>query len=164
MLTSFFSRTPLVILSLLVLSCTGPGKASEPLRVQQSSPASTNQTLLTLQYHGGMCPDGACESVTALRRDGTYTRTIGKGTPREGSVSRQKVDTLSQEIARADFARIKSVPFTGTCPIAYDGQEAIYTFQTAVGPQEIASCKVQIDENSSLFKAVQAIVDEVNAP
>ncbi|MNT91347.1 hypothetical protein D3C72_2324260 [compost metagenome] len=67
---------------------------------------------------------------------------------------------LVREIEKADFAAIQAVPFTGTCPIAYDGQELIYTFHLAGAPRTIASCKVQIDHGSALFKAVDQVLEQ----
>ena len=163
-------RTLAVTACVLLAACTSSGRAQEPVAVQRASPApvstvpASTQVLASVRFTGGMCQYGACDALLTIRRDGHYTYQIGDNTEKTGTVTEAKVETLAQEIAKADFERIKSVPFTGTCPIAYDGQELIYTFQTAAGPQVIASCKVQVDENAPLFKATQAIVAESVTP
>jgi hypothetical protein len=71
---------------------------------------------------------------------------------------------LTTEIAQADFLALKSRPFTGTCPIAFDGQETIYTFATASGSERIATCEVDVDPAAPLFVAVGAVLAGVAAP
>ena len=154
----------LIALGVLATACSAPGKTVGPASLEQSaSPVPANAAVMQVRYTGGMCPYGACETLLTVNRDGSFSRTSGKGPAQTGVLDTAKVAALSTEIARADFARIKSVPFTGTCPTAYDGQELIYTFHTASGPEEIASCKVQVDADSALFKAVQAVLDNATA-
>lgn len=159
---------PLVLGSGVLLgACVAPLKAVETTPVRQSAtasatPVSTGQTLLTVRYTGGMCPHGACDTLVTLRRDGGFTRTSAQTGTKEGTIPPSQVAALTRETAAADFARVKSVKFTGTCPTAYDGQELTYTFYTASGLETIASCQVAIDEASPLFVAVQAMLDTVN--
>jgi hypothetical protein len=52
-----------------------------------------------------------------------------------------------------------AVPFTGECPIAFDGQELTYTFHPAGrAPVTIASCEVAIDPADPLFHAIDLIL------
>lgn len=159
---------PLVLgVGLLLAACVAPLKAVETTPVRQSAtasvaPISTGQTLLTVRYTGGMCPNGACDTLVTLRRDGGFTRTSAQTGTKAGTIPPSQAAALAREMAATDFARVKSVKFTGTCPIAYDGQELTYTFYTASGTESIASCQVDIDETSPLFVAVQAILDTVN--
>ena len=69
--------------------------------------------------------------------------------------------TLTAAIAATDFAAIKSKPFTGECPIAFDGQELIFEFATSARARSaIASCEVDIDWGHPLFIAVAAALGE----
>ena len=43
-------------------------------------------------------------------------------------------------------------------PDRLDGQETVYTFHVTTGDEEIASCKVAIDENHPLFQATAAAI------
>jgi hypothetical protein len=148
-------------------ACDAPGKAVEASTVRpnaavSAAPQALGPTLLTIRYTGGMCPNGACDTLLTINRDGTYARTSAQTPPKRGTLSPAQVAALTREMARADFARMKAVKFTGTCPSAYDGQELTYTFFTASGPEVLASCTVDIDEASPLFVAVQAIIDAAN--
>lgn len=123
----------------------------------------TDSVLINVRTTGGLCLVGECEGQIVVQRDGTYTQKVGTQKPRTGKVSPTKLDALATEIDKADFARIKAVPFTGTCPIAYDGTQYIYTFPTASGAPEIDACKVGIDEKAALWVAVKAVVDEIQS-
>jgi hypothetical protein len=162
---------PLFILALGVglalAACDASGQAVEtntvrPNAALSAAPQALGPTLLTVRYTGGMCPNGECDTLVSVNRDGTYARTSRQMPPKRGTLGQAQVAALTQAMARADFAQVKSVKFTGTCPIAYDGQELTYTFFTARGPEVIASCAVDIDEASPLFVSVQAILDAVN--
>ena len=72
-------------------------------------------------------------------------------------------EALATELSQADFVALMRRPFTGTCPIAYDGQETIYTFTTASGAVRIASCEVVVDPVAPLFVAVAAALAGVAA-
>jgi hypothetical protein len=119
---------------------------------------------LRVVAEGGLCPYGPCHTETILVLDGSYTATRGDGEVRRGQVPRADVDALLAEVEKADFAAIRSKPFTGTCPTAYDGSELEYTFPTAPGAPEIASCTVAIDEADPLFVAVLRVVEAMQAP
>jgi hypothetical protein len=66
--------------------------------------------------------------------------------------------SLGAAIEAADFAEIRSHPFTGECPTAYDGQEVIFEFATLHGVERIASCEVAVDFSSPLLAAAAAAV------
>jgi hypothetical protein len=133
----------------------GPNSSEEP-KIGVKDP------LLTIRAEGGMCVDGPCWSEKQINADGSYTATDNTGAQSNGTLNAAQIAELTQQIAAADFDAIKAQPFTGTCPIAYDGQEYIYTFHTLSGPQTIASCTVGIDENSPLFLNIAALVDVMN--
>ncbi len=69
-----------------------------------------------------------------------------------GSVTPEVLSTLQTLIATTDFRVIKSRPFTGDCPTAYDGQETIYSFTTPGGVETIASCTVAIDSSTAALR------------
>lgn len=124
--------------------------------------------LMRLYTHGGLCwygerEYGECQTDTQIRRDGTYTTEHGPRERKTGVVSAARLDALAREIARADFVRLKSVPFKGGCPTAVDGSEDVYTFHVGSEKQEIASCKVTIDDQDPLFVAADAVIKEVLA-
>lgn len=103
---------------------------------------------------------GACGGTVAIEADGRVHAT-GDAPADLGTLSEILRDALATEIANADFDAIRSHPFTDTCPIAYDGQQVIYTFATAGGPVRIDSCEVVVDPAHPLFVAVTAALASV---
>jgi len=113
-------------------------------------------SLVTITFHGGLCADGAeCSSSTDLNSDGTVT---GDAKPPNvmGRMTPGVLAQLQAAIAAADFDAIRSRPFTGTCPTAFDGQEAVFTFHVPSGDVRLAECEFELDQSSPLFDAVGA--------
>ena len=133
--------------------------------VSACNSAQTNELLpgtgplMTVQMRGGMCPDGACDSSVILDRDGRV-RNAEKEPNDLGVVTPENMSALNTAIAATDFATLKSKPFTGECPIAFDGQELIFEFSTLTGTQRLASCEVDIDWGHPLFIAVGTALGE----
>jgi hypothetical protein len=118
--------------------------------------------LVTVETRGGDCPQGACGSTVSVEPDGRVHQTAPA--PLElGTLSDVTAAALATEIDQADFGAIMSRPFTGTCPVAFDGQETVYTFTTATGPKRIATCEIEVDPSDPLFVAVTAALTEVAA-
>jgi hypothetical protein len=115
--------------------------------------------LVTVQMRGGMCPDGTCDAEVVLERDG---RVHDGKTPRGvlGRVSANAFAALDAAVLSADFAALKSRPFTGECPVAFDGQELVFEFAVPGGTQRLASCEVEIDWGSPLFIALAGAMGE----
>jgi hypothetical protein len=116
--------------------------------------------LMTVQIRGGMCADGGmCDSSVILDRDGRV-RSAAKPPNDLGVVTAANMSTLTAAIAATDFATLKSKPFTGECPVNFDGQELIFEFATLGGTQRLASCEVDIDWGHPLFIAVAGALGE----
>jgi hypothetical protein len=116
--------------------------------------------LLTVETRGGECPEGACGSIIVIETDGRVHATA----PAAGELRVLPdviLEGLVTEISKADFSTLKSHPFTGTCPVAFDGQETIYTFVTSSGSERVASCEVEVDPSDPLFVAVSAALRAV---
>jgi hypothetical protein len=115
--------------------------------------------LVTVQMRGGMCPEGACDTSVILERDGRV-HSAAKPPNGLGAVAPPQMDALNVAITAADFATLKSKPFTGECPVAFDGQELIFEFSTLTGTQRLASCEVEIDYGNPLLIAVANALGE----
>jgi len=115
--------------------------------------------LVTVQLRGGMCMEGACDHSVILERDG---RVHSAEKPRNdlGVVPAAAMANLSAAITSTDYAALRSRPFTGECPIAFDGQELIFDFAVGATTQQIASCTVDIDWGHPLFVAVATALGE----
>jgi hypothetical protein len=107
-----------------------------------------------------MCAQGACDSTIAIETDGRV-HAIAPAPADLGTLPDRGLEALNTEIAQADFAALTSRPFTGTCPIAFDGQETVYTFSIGSDTQRIASCEVVIDPSAPLFLAVAAALGTI---
>jgi hypothetical protein len=81
-----------------------------------------------------------------------------------GSLPDAALEALVAEISATEFAALRSHPFTGTCPVAFDGQETVYTFTTAAGTERIASCEVVVDLTTPLFVAIATAVAATDSP
>ena len=119
-------------------------------------PTSTPQRagpLLTVQTRGGECPGGPCGTTVVLERDGRVHQ-AAKPPNDLGTVWPEALASLDAAISAADFEEIRSHPFSGECPTAYDGQEIVFEFGAPGGVERIATCEVAVDFGSPLFAAV----------
>jgi hypothetical protein len=115
--------------------------------------------LVTVSTRGGMCADGPCGNTVILDRDGTV-HAAAKPPNELGHVPAQALATLKSAIAATDFAAIKAHPFTGECPVNFDGQELIFELSVGGTTQRIASCEVDIDWGHPLFVAIGVALGE----
>jgi hypothetical protein len=129
-----------------------------------ATPAATpTGPLVTVETRGGECVAGPCGQTITIDRDGRVH--LAAKPPNDlGRVTPDALRNLVTLIATTDFDAIKSRPFTGECPTAYDGQERIYTFSAPSGVETIASCSVVVDPALPLFAAVDAVVSAAGQP
>jgi hypothetical protein len=116
-------------------------------------PQSHTAPLVQIDIRGGLCNDEhACKSTVVIYQNGTYA--IGGKT---GTISQIMIEELQRTIDHTDFAAIERTPFTGTCPLAYDGPEYVYTIYE---PHHVLpSCTYNVWTQAPLFK----LLDELNA-
>lgn len=115
--------------------------------------------LVTVEMQGGMCMEGACDNSVVLERDGRV-HSAAKPPNDLGRVTADAYATLDLAIRSTDFAAAKAKPFTGECPIAFDGQKLIFTFAVGATTQQLDSCVTEIDWSSPLFIAITAALGE----
>ena len=161
------TRFVLGLLTLITLAACGV--TAQPNTQTSNQPVASpvpkfgaQDPILTIRAEGGHCINGGCWSEKQIKADGSWTATDSTGVNKQGTLDAATVAELTQQIAATDFAQIKTQPFTGTCPLAFDGQELIYTFPTVSGPETLASCKVGIDEQSTLFQNIAGLIEVMN--
>ncbi len=113
--------------------------------------------VLAINGSGGMCMYGGCISQTTVYANGTYFVSQGAGSTLEvkrGELNATRVNALVASIRNTDFDAIRSREFSGTCPIAYDGQQFEYIFDNSGKTEILNSCKQEIDYDSPLFRAI----------
>ena len=144
----------LALVVVAVAACASP--ATSPV-------ATPTGPLVMVETRGGECVAGPCGQTITIERDGRVH--LAAKPPNDlGTVTPEVLRTLDTLIATADFAAIKSRPFTGDCPTAYDGQETIYMFNAPGGVETIASCTFVVDPSLPLFAAVDTVVSAAQRP
>jgi hypothetical protein len=163
----------LVVAGILAAGCAStalPAPASSPPSAAPITPAASavdpppsaavDGISVTVETTGGECLAGACGSTITIEPDGRVHQL--KPEPADlGTVPGVILDALVTEIEQTDFDAIRGHPFTDTCPIAYDGQQIIYTFTLAARSERIDSCEVVVDPAHPLFIAVDAALAAV---
>ena len=79
-----------------------------------------------------MCMDGPCDSAVILERDGRV-HSAAKPPNDLGACRADAYAALDAAIRTTDFAAMRAKPFTGECPIAFDGQKQIFEFSVGSG-------------------------------
>lgn len=82
--------------------------------------------LAEVRYEGGLCATGGiCMSRVVVFQDGRV-----RGPDRRAvRLTPARLRALRGAIAAIDMRDVRDHPFTGVCPSAYDGTEAIYRFR-----------------------------------
>ena len=131
-----------VVLALAVAACGFGGGVS-----------TGDDPLVTVETRGGECFAAPCGQVVVLGRDGRV-HSAAKPPNDLGMVPAEQLAAVDAAIRLTDFEALKSHPFTGECPVAFDGQEIVFEFSTPAGQERLASCEVEIDYGQPLFVAV----------
>jgi hypothetical protein len=138
----------LLVLLVVVVGCAG------------LIPAQSGGALATITTRGGKCVDGPCGSTVALERDGRLHMTAPRA-EELGDVDDARLAALAAAIASTDFEAMRAQPFTGECPVNFDGQEVILEFGAPGGVERIASCETDIDPGHPVIVALVATVGDV---
>src|SRR5688572_21867058 len=83
--------------------------------------------LVSVTLRGGDCPEGACGGTTVIEHDGRVHRTA-PAAAELGSVPGDVLAPLEAAVRTTDFDAVRARPFTGECPVNFDGQETIFEF------------------------------------
>ena len=103
-----------------------------------ASVRSEPEPIVIVTRHGGLCVTATeCRSFVHI---GDKTISGNGYTPRTLAPSDRAA--LLRAIEQLDLAYLRAHPFKGTCPIAYDGIEAIYRFRGF--PRTLPSCKYDL--------------------
>lgn len=120
------TTTPALAAALLAASLGAAPAAARP----EAAP----KPIVTIVRHGGHCVTGK-ECRWVFRISDTTISGAGYKPRRLAPAERRN---LLRAIGALDPAYLRSHPFRGTCPIAYDGSESIYRFRGFQRP--LASC------------------------
>jgi hypothetical protein len=120
---------------------------------QVASVAPNQGPLVTVESRGGLCPTGTCAATVILERDGRVHQ-AAKPPNDLGVVPADTLAALESAIRTTDFTALRSHPFTGECPTAFDGQETVFEFRIPGGTERVSTCEVVVDFGSPLMAAV----------
>ena len=135
-----------------------PSSSPEP-----SASTTAGDYLLTLAYRGGHCRQGPCDRTVAIDADGGVHQ-VAPDIQTLGELSDEHFTEIRRQLSVTDFEALGSRPFTGECPVNFDGQELIYTFHGATGDIRLASCEVELDPAHPLLVAIESGLASVPAP
>ena len=146
---------PALTLAVLVLASLAAGCSAvpPPIQVATTSGPLSSGPLVTIEARGGMCVGGLCAGTVFLERDGRAHQ-AAKPPNDLGIVPAAALAALDDAIRATDFTALRSHPFSGQCPTAFDGQEIIFEFGAPGGVERISTCEVEVDFGSPLFVAV----------
>ncbi len=115
--------------------------------------------LVSVRRYGGLCMTGMmCEDWTTITQEGNIINDAEK----TGTLTSTELSRLKTQIASLDFDEIKSTEFTGTCPIAFDGQESVYMFYDVnnTDAETLPSCEFELNENTGVFKTIRDLMEK----
>jgi hypothetical protein len=128
-----------------------PAATSTP-KPTETPAANPTDPLMSIHAEGGLYVYGLCTRDTVILQNGTIIVNDGSGTATSQMLDAAALARLKQAIDTADFAAIKSKPFNGTCPTAFDGQKHIFTFYLPGRTEVLDNCEIALDMSSPLFK------------
>lgn len=148
----------LMVLGMVVLVGCGA------LQPSSTTLPSEPKLLISAAYRGGLCMYDTgphiCNGKRDILTDGTLTEHANGKIVKTTTLSADEIATLANLVNSTDFTAVKAVPFTGTCPTAYDGGEALYTLVTTHGTEELTTCTVTIDFTLPLFQTLSTILEK----
>jgi hypothetical protein len=148
-----------LVAAALVLASVVAGCQSMP-ELASLAPVASGP-LVTITVRGGHCVDGPCGGTTVIERDGRAHETTPEVRER-GRLSSTTLAALDAAVKTTEFDVVRARPFTGECPVNFDGQEFIYEFGAPGGTERIATCETEIDPNHPLFDSISAALTELS--
>lgn len=131
-------------------SSAEPTVAPGPISTPTSSAPAT--FLASRTETGGMCPNGECESTFAVSSDGAWYL-VSSTMNRSGWLAPATVASLTSAVTSTSI--LSAPAFTGTCPIAYDGSEVIYSWRDGSGTtQTVSACDKAVSDDDPLVVAL----------
>lgn len=113
--------------------------------------------LAARQTSGGLCrADAPCGDTLIVQTDGSW-ELVSFEVHRTGVLPADRLAALAEAVERTGLADAPA--FTGTCPIAYDGQEVTYRWRAAGGEAKVGSCEREVDPADPLV----SMLDELAA-
>lgn len=117
------------------------------------------QPVVEIEMTGGLCLYGECYSQAIVYPEGIVIILAGSGDRYVVEIDPELVTEAQDAIAKVAIADLRAVPFTGTCPTAYDDLEFHYTFERLGVRETISTCEYAIDPSQPPFPSIQVLWD-----
>ena len=114
-----------------------------------STQTTTSNTLVSISYRGGSCPNGKlCSTTKTITKDAVYFKD-GK---RVSNINKNDVARIAQSANMVNWTTLRSKPKTG-CDLIRT-QEITYSFYTNKGIQTISTCQYDFDITQDPFRTI----------
>ncbi|MEA2826596.1 MAG: hypothetical protein QOG43_1035 [Actinomycetota bacterium] len=151
-----------IVAVLLVGACVsrGDGRSGPATTTASTATGADSDLLVEVVKSGGLCAGDVCGEQVAIRRDGSWTRTVngkrstGKLSGKDAGEMRAAVDQQGPAIATLPQTRTR-------CPSATDGQDVIYTYHFAGTTAEASNCKVDVAGPNPLLALTGRILGKI---
>lgn len=140
-----------------------------PLPTDEAETADAGFEIIGYSYGG--CERVGCASYRLLE-EGSYSYLAmdqQNGDERfEDTLSAKRIEELGNAVYDVDFEEVLATPFTGTCPITYDGLAYRYEIRIEGARYSFDSCKQDLDTDPlfgllnnyfEIFRALHAPVE-----
>lgn len=127
-----------------------------PTATATATPAPTvdpDAIVVTVSVTGGECPNGPCGAEYVVYADGRVDGPDGGPT----AITSEQVAGIASLAAATDWDAVRDVPFTGECPVNYDGQKHVYGFPADSGELVFDSCEFDLS-SVPVIQAIDAAV------
>lgn len=117
---------------------------------------TTANTLVKIDYRGGICPNGkTCMTTKVITKDAVYY----KDGIKVSNINKNDVAKLTLEMERTDWIKLRSNPKTTGCDLVRI-QEIVYSFYTKNGLQVVSNCQHDFDITLPLFQTIATLLPQ----
>ena len=142
---------PLLLLAALALA--GCGRGHEDCCPLPEVPDWS----VTVATTGGLCA-GSCDTRLNVSSFGAVTFERGAADSEHRELPKAELERLDRLVREAQRSDLTSGPFTGTCPIAFDGQQRKLSIQRKDGtPIQLDSCADTLVTEAPLLVALDEL-------
>jgi len=113
--------------------------------------------IAVVRFQGGLCVNFE-DCKLEIRIDSSGKLLTDGAT--YGTLTSAELNGLKKAIADTDFAKVRTLSFTGVCPTAYDGSEVIFSFNTGSKTEVLSACEYDIDETYGAFGYVNRLIEK----
>ncbi len=154
----------LLLLGSVIVTTVQPGAIAVPISTSHPQKVVAGPIkdpfLLKVRKSNGFCMQNRCYGELIILENGTY-RYEDATKAAHGKLDRRAFARFKRKLAQVNLDKVKSKPFKGLCPSAYDAPETSYLFLTGNTVEQISECQYEIDLRDPLFKQANQFYNKV---